>query len=170
LLKRVEVFEVVVPGMERRLVAMPGHADIRQMPVHPRRRQYEDPINRCPLGLMHGGGVAVFDRPVVAKIEADRPALFPVDDDAHRIAADLGDGPKRPVLHPHLAVVAQKHHPVARREGPLATFDGYSAVIAHHLPPRPDRHLAPKLSAAFEDLARTPVEIGFGEQRNRKPA
>jgi len=55
------------------------------MAVHPRRRQHEDAIHGRPLRFVHGGGVPVFDGAVVVEIEADRPALLAVQDDAHRM-------------------------------------------------------------------------------------
>src|SRR5216684_2513403 len=64
-LELIEIFEVVAPGVKIDALPMAGHADISQMAVHSRCRQHEGEIDRHPLRLVHGGGIAIIDRRII---------------------------------------------------------------------------------------------------------
>jgi len=84
--------EVVAAGVEIGALAVTGHADVGQMAVHSRRGQHEAVIDRCTLRLVHGRGIALIERRVVAEIETDLTPCRSVQDHAHRIPLYLGDG------------------------------------------------------------------------------
>ena len=110
----IEALEVVAAGVELGALAVAGHADVGQMAVHSGRGQHEAVIDRGTLRLVHGRGIAVIERRVVAEIETDlTPRSAPSR--TTRIASRFTSVtvPKVAVLHSKVAVVLQKHHPLA---------------------------------------------------------
>lgn len=114
-LTRVTVGKITLRPIELRAVAVPGHGNIGQMPVHRARGHDKGPVHRRPLVLVDRRRIAVVDGLIIAHRNADAVTLaVQRRDDA--AVLDALDRAKHPVLHPEVAVVLKEHDPVARRE------------------------------------------------------
>ena len=91
------VGEVVGPGKQGRGLAVPGHADIGQTPIHAGGRQQVGAINRYALGLVNRDCIAVIDGRILGRLHLARFAAVQPNGQA----AILGplDGAKGAVLH-----------------------------------------------------------------------
>ena len=154
-----KALEVVAAGVEIGALTMACHADVGQMAVHSRRGQHEGAIDRRALRLVHGGGVTMVKRRVVAEIETDLTPRRSVQDHAHRIPLHLGDGSQSAVPHAKLAVVLQKHYSLAGSEVALAALDADGAVIRCQLSCDLDPDLLPKFAAIPEYRPRLQIQL-----------
>ena len=118
-------------------------------------------IDRGALRLVHGGGIAVIERRIIAgalKLTSRRSPLRPGPRASHPCFTSA-TVPKVPFFTPSSRSFFKEHHPVARGEVALAALDADGAVIGRQLARDLDPDLLPKLAALPEDRPRLQVQL-----------
>ena len=112
--------ELGLRRIELDAVAMTGHRNIGQVPVHRLRCQHKGPVDRRPLRLVDRGGVAVVEGLVGLRRDRDRAQglrpRFAVEPNLYGVRLDRLNRSQHPVLHSELPVVLEEDDTVARRE------------------------------------------------------
>ncbi len=124
---RIAIGKLVLCRIELRAVAMPGHGDIGQMPVHRARRHHKGAVHRRALVLVNRRRITVVDGAIIICRYTDAARILPrphraVEPRGQTTRLDGLDRAKHPVLDAKIAVILQKHDTVAGRELALAVI------------------------------------------------
>lgn len=95
------------------------------MPIHGGGCHDEGTIDRCPLCLVDGRGVAMIKALVTSDwYREDTGGILPcaVEPHLYCVRLDGSHRPQHPVLHPEFPIVLQKHDAVARRKAAPAVI------------------------------------------------
>lgn len=112
--------ELLNVGIELHAVAMPGHGDIGQMPVHGAGRQHKSAIDRRSLVFMDRRRIAMVDRLVAVCWNADTVAASTIEPRNDPTLLDILDRAEHAVFHTEVAVVLEEDDPVTGSEGAFA--------------------------------------------------